>query len=106
MTDKTNLLGYELFKKHVNKRLSNIFDILGYNAYKLVSAKDEFYISNNKKKILDFSSSLGVNNIGHNNIFIKNEIKKTLDKNPINIIKTGINPYQGILANEIYLNFS
>jgi len=86
------------YKNHINKGLHSAFKILGYNSLDIKSAKDCYINLRNGKKILDFTSSIGVLVLGHNNQKLQNIENKFNKLNIIESQKFGDNKLQAALA--------
>ena len=86
------------YKNNINPQLHNAFNILGLSNLDYVSSKGIFIHLENGEKIYDFTSGLGVLNLGHNHPRI-NEIEiKCIENNTVDILKIGINKQQALLA--------
>ena len=90
-----------LYKKYINPGLSKAFTIFGYNSLDIKKAKNSFIYLNNGSKILDLTSSLGVNNLGHNNSEINAAERYYNSKYQIDCQKFGVNKLQSVLANNL-----
>jgi acetylornithine/succinyldiaminopimelate/putrescine aminotransferase len=88
----------KLYKSYINPGLSRAYSILGYNNFEIVEASGSWLKLKNKKKILDLTSSLGVNNLGHNNKDIIKAENFFSSKNYIDCQKFGVNKLQSVLA--------
>jgi acetylornithine/succinyldiaminopimelate/putrescine aminotransferase len=86
------------YKEHLDKGLLNAYKILGLSKIDVVKAEGLFIMLDDNRKILDFTSSMGVLALGHNHPKIVNAEKKYLDSNKINAIKVGPNKLQAALA--------
>ena len=79
------------YKNNINEQLFFAFKILGLDNLDYVSSKGMFIHLENGKKIYDFTSGLGVLNLGHNHPKI-NEVEMNCIKNDtLDILKIGVN---------------
>ncbi len=89
-----------LYRSHISKDLTNIFKVLGYNNFQPTSAYGlKLFEADNY--LLDFSSGLGVLNLGHNHKVVKNAQQYCIDENIPNVYKLGVNRYQAGLAHNL-----
>lgn len=88
----------ELYKKHLNPGLLEIYTILGLNEMDIESAEGvEIYLRDGRK-ILDFSSSIGVLGLGHNHPRIIAAEKLCHEMKLIDAIKVAPHKLQAALA--------
>ncbi len=89
------------YKNNINEQLFFAFKILGLDNLDYVSSKGMFIHLENGKKIYDFTSGLGVLNLGHNHPKI-NEVEMNCIKNDtLDILKIGVNKQQALLAQKL-----
>ena len=87
-----------LYRKHINPGLYSIYKILGFNEMDIKYAEGLELVLSNGKRILDFTSGIGVLGLGHNHKSIVNAEKKCHDLSVIDVQKFGINRLQSVLA--------
>ena len=87
-----------LYKDHVNKGLFNIFNLLGTSNIDVSKAEGAKVELRDGRVLLDFSSGMGVLNLGHNHPRILAAEKKCHEKKEIDILKIAPQKLQGILA--------
>jgi acetylornithine/succinyldiaminopimelate/putrescine aminotransferase len=91
----------ELFARHLNKYMLQIFDVLGLGDMDIVSAEGMEITLRDGRRLLDFSVGLGVASIGHNHPRILAAEKKCHDLKVIDCIKLAPHKLQGALAHNI-----
>ncbi len=91
----------KLYRDFVNTPLAAIFKILGLTPFDYTHASGSFIYLKNGKKILDYSSSCGVLNLGHNHIEIKAAEQYCLDNDLVDMLKFGNHKLQAVLAHNL-----
>ncbi len=86
------------YKNNVNPQLHNAFKILGLDNLDYVSSKGMFIHLENGERIYDFTSGLGVLNLGHNHPRINEVEVRCIENDTVDILKIGINKQQASLA--------
>lgn len=90
-----------LYRKHINPGLLSIYKILGFSSMDIESAKGLEIKLKDGRKILDFTSGIGVLQLGHNHPKIIEAEKLCHQIDNIDVQKFGINRLQSVLANNI-----
>ena len=90
-----------LFKKHVNKYLMEIFEIIGTDKFHINKALGAEFFLDNGKKIIDFSGGIGVVGVGHNHPRIIAAEKKCHEKFVVDSMRMGPSKLQAALAYNI-----
>lgn len=88
----------KLFRNYVNTPLSAIFKMLGLENFDYTHAKGSYIYLKNGNKILDYTSSCGALNLGHNHPEIKKAQEFCLNQDTLDMLKFGNNKLQGVLA--------
>ena len=89
----------EYYKNNINPQLYSAFKILGLDNLDYVSSKGMFINLQNGEKIYDFTSGLGVLNLGHNHPKINEVEIKCIQRDTVDFLKIGVNKQQALLAN-------
>jgi len=88
----------ELYKKHINAGLLGIYQILGLDKMDIESAEGIHIRLRDGRKIIDFTSAIGILGLGHNHPTILSANQKCLDKKIVNAIKIAPHKLQSALA--------
>ncbi len=88
----------ELYKKHVNAGLLGIYQILGLDKMDVDYAEGMYINLKDGRKILDFTSAIGILGLGHNHPKILEAEEKCRDKKVLNAIKIAPHKLQSALA--------
>ena len=91
----------KLYRKHINPGLLSIYKILGFSSMDIESANGLEICLKDGKKVLDFTSGIGVLALGHNHPRIIDAEKLCHQTNNIDVQKFGINRLQSVLAHNI-----
>ncbi len=91
----------ELYSKHLNKYMLQVFDILGFKDMDIKSAEGIGIQLNDGRTILDFTGGLGVLGLGHNHPRIIAAERKCHDLKVIDSIKIAPHKLQGALAHNL-----
>ena len=98
--DKNNFKDIkEYYKNNINPQLHTAFKILGLDDLDYISSKGMFIHLENGEKIYDFTSGLGVLNLGHNHPRINEVEIKCIQNDTVDFLKIGVNKQQALLAN-------
>ena len=87
-----------LYKNHVNPKLIEIYKLLGLHNIDIEKAKGTYIYLKNGKKVLDFSSALGILSLGHNNDAIIEAQQFCHEHNLIDAFKVGPQKLQAVLG--------
>lgn len=87
-----------LYKTHVNAGLMSIYEMLGFDDIDVTSAEGVYINLRDGRKLLDFTSALGILALGHNHPQIIAAEKKCLDAKMLNAIKLAPHKLQSALA--------
>jgi putrescine aminotransferase len=88
----------KLFRAHVNAPLAAIYKMLGLAKFDYTHAKGSYIHLKDGSKILDYTSSCGALNLGHNHPEIKKAQEFCNNEDILDMLKFGNNKLQGILA--------
>ena len=86
------------YRDNINPQLYSAFSILGLDNFDYVSSKGMFINLKDGKKIYDFTSGLGVLNLGHNHPRINAVEINCINNDTVDVLKIGINKQQALLA--------
>ena len=89
----------EYYKNNINPQLYSAFKILGLDNLDYVSSKGMFINLKNGEQIYDFTSGLGVLNLGHNHPKINEVEINCIQNDTVDFLKIGVNKQQALLAN-------
>ncbi|MBT7611354.1 MAG: aspartate aminotransferase family protein [Bacteriovoracaceae bacterium] len=89
------------FSNYINSPLSSIYKMLGLDHFDYSYAIGSYIYLKNGDKILDFTSSCGALNLGHNHPEIKKAEEFCLQNDIVEMLKFGNNKLQAMLANNI-----
>ena len=92
-----------LFRQYVNPGLVALLDMGEYTSIQPQSALGATIIDSNGRKILDFVSSYGALNLGHNHPKVKAAILEVLANNRVDLSKELLSPYAACLAHNLSL---
>jgi putrescine aminotransferase len=93
----------DLFKKHINPGLVALLEMGEYTAIQPRSAHGTIIIDGAGREILDFVSSYGALNLGHNHPVVKAAIFDVLNKDKVDLSKELLSPYAACLAHNLSL---
>lgn len=88
----------ELYKRHLNKYMLQLFDVLGLADMDIVSAQGAEIELRDGRRILDFHTGLGVVGLGHNHPRIIAAERACHDRHILDSIKLAPHKLQGALA--------
>ncbi len=88
----------ELYARHLNKYMLQLFDILGFKDMDIRGAQGIEIWLNDGRTLLDFSAGLGVVGLGHNHPRIIEAERKCHEQKIIDCIKIAPHKLQGALA--------
>lgn len=88
----------ELYKRHVNAGLIGIYELLGFTKLDFESAEGVYINLKDGRKLLDFTSAIGILALGHNHPRILEAERKCLDRKIINALKSAPHKLQSALA--------
>ena len=91
----------ELFREYINPGLVSLLEMGEYTAIEPHSARGTTIIDKNGRKILDFISSYGALNLGHNHPDVKKAIIDILHDEKIDLSKELLSPYAACLAHNL-----
>jgi putrescine aminotransferase len=92
-----------LFREYINPGLVDLLDMGEYTSIQPQSALGATIIDGKGRKILDFVSSYGALNLGHNHPKVKAAILDVLVKNRVDLSKELLSPYTACLAHNLSL---
>lgn len=99
--DLDNKTANELYSRHLNKYMLQIFDILGLKDMDIKGAQGVEIWLNDGRVLLDFSAGLGVLGLGHNHPRIIEAERKCHERKIIDCIKIAPHKLQGALSYNI-----
>ncbi len=91
----------ELFREYINPGLVSLLEMGEYTALEPRSACGTTIIDQKGRKILDFVSSYGALNLGHNHPHIRKALIKTLRDEKLDLSKELLSPYAACLAHNL-----
>jgi len=91
----------ELYQKHHNPGLTEIFQTLGFNKIKVTSARGNYYFTEDNQKILDLWGGYGCLNLGHNHPGILKARENFSQAQGVEICMAFYSPYVAALAANI-----
>jgi putrescine aminotransferase len=91
------------FKKHINPGLVALLEMGEYTSIKPQSAKGATVVDGKGRRILDFVSSYGALNLGHNHPEVKAAICEVIDNERVDLSKELLSPYAACLAHNLSL---
>ena len=92
-----------LFREFINPGLVDLLEMGEYTDIEPVSAQGAVVVDARGRKILDFVSSYGALNLGHNHPKVKAAIVNILENNRVDLSKELLSPYAACLANNLSL---
>ena len=92
-----------LFREYINPGLVALLDMGEYTSIQPQSAQGATIIDSNGREILDFVSSYGALNLGHNHPKVKAAILEVLANNRVDLSKELLSPYAACLAHNLSL---
>ncbi len=93
----------ELFRKYINPGLVALLEMGEYTSIEPRSAHGAIIIDGKGREILDFVSSYGALNLGHNHPVVKAAILDVLHKEKVDLSKELLSPYAACLAHNLSL---
>jgi len=93
----------EMFRVHINPGLVALLEIGEYVAINPQSAQGAVITSTEGKEILDFVSSYGALNLGHNHPRVIDAMQKVQNQQRIDLSKELLSPYTAFLAHNLSL---
>lgn len=93
----------ELFRKYINPGLVALLDMGEYTAIEPRAAHGATVIDARGREILDFVSSYGALNLGHNHPKVKAAIMDVLARDKVDLSKELLSPYAACLAHNLSL---
>ena len=93
----------DLFREHINPGLVSLLEIGEYTAINPRSAKGVMITSNSGEKIMDFVSSYGALNLGHNHPHVIKAMEDVMGENRVDLSKELLSPYTAFLARNLSL---
>ena len=97
----TNKQVRELYKKHVNPSLEQLFGAFGAGHEEVESSEGVWIQTKNNGKILDVTGGIGVLSLGHNHPRILNARIEFQKKKKMEVHKTMFSPYLAALSHNI-----
>ncbi len=93
----------DLFRKHINPGLVSLLEMGEYTAINPQRAEGAVITSSNGEKILDFVSSYGALNLGHNHPRVREAILHVFNTYRVDLSKELLSPYAAYLAHNLSL---
>lgn len=93
----------ELFREHINPGLVSLLEMGEYTTIKPQSAHGAVITSGSGRKIIDFVSSYGALNLGHNHPHVIKAMQDILAENRLDLSKELLSPYPAFLARNLSL---
>ena len=93
----------EMFREHINPGLVALLEIGEYTAINPQSAKGAVITSTDGKEILDFVSSYGALNLGHNHPRVIQAVQDIQNQQRVDLSKELLSPYTAFLAHNLSL---
>lgn len=93
----------EMFRTHINPGLVALLEIGEYTAINPQSAKGAVITSTEGKEILDFVSSYGALNLGHNHPRVIQAVQDVRNQQRVDLSKELLSPYTAFLAHNLSL---
>lgn len=94
----------EMFRSHINPGLVALLEIGEYTAINPQSARGAVITSTEGKEILDFVSSYGALNFGHNHPRILQAMQEIQNRRQVDLSKELLSPYTAFLAHNLSLS--
>lgn len=91
----------ELFRKHINPGLVTLLEMGEYTDLDPVRAEGAVITTSDGKRILDFVSSYGALNLGHNHPKVSGVVRSLLDEQRVDLSKELLSPYTAYLAHNL-----
>ncbi|RUM35013.1 MAG: putrescine aminotransferase [Desulfobulbus sp.] len=91
----------ELFRKHINPGLVVLLEMGEYTAITPVHAEGAVITTQENKHILDFVSSYGALNLGHNHPQVLNAVQEVTENKRVDLSKELLSPYAAYLAHNL-----
>lgn len=93
----------QLFKDHINPGLISLLEIGEYTSFEPQYAEGPYIYGSDGRRIIDFVSSYGALNFGHNHPGISKAVIKTMQEQRADLSKEIISPYPAFLAHNLAL---
>ena len=101
VADRPRAEAVELFRKHINPGLVTLLEIGEYTAINPVRAEGAVITTDDDKKILDFVSSYGALNLGHNHPEVCRAVQQLAEAKRVDLSKELLSPYAAYLAHNL-----
>jgi len=92
-----------LFRQYINPGLVDLLEMGEYTSIQPQSAQGAVIVDGQGRQILDFVSSYGALNLGHNHPKVKAALLDILDNNRVDLSKELLSPYAACLAHNLSL---
>ncbi len=93
----------EMFRRHINPGLVALLEIGEYTAINPLSAEGAVITTSDGREILDFVSSYGALNFGHNHPVILQAMQDIQNRGCVDLSKELLSPYTAFLAHNLSL---
>lgn len=103
VTERPYTQTVEMFREHINPGLVALLEIGEYTAINPRSAQGAVITSTDGKEILDFVSSYGALNFGHNHPQIIQAVQDIQNRQQVDLSKELLSPYTAFLAHNLSL---
>ncbi len=103
VTERPYTEAVEKFREHINPGLVALLEIGEYTAINPQSARGAVITSSDGKEILDFVSSYGALNFGHNHPRIVRAVQDVQNQQRVDLSKELLSPYTAFLAHNLSL---
>ncbi len=91
----------ELFRQHINPGLVTLLEMGEYTTIEPLRAEGAVITTTDTKKILDFVSSYGALNLGHNHPKVSAAVRELLSCQRVDLSKELLSPYAACLAGNL-----
>lgn len=91
----------QIFRRHVNPGLATLLEIGEYTALDPIRAEGSYIYCRDGRRVVDFVSSYGALNLGHNHPQVAAAIKSVLDEKRLDLSKEMLSRYTAFLANNL-----
>ena len=92
-----------LFRQYINPGLVDLLEMGEYTSIQPQSAQGAVIVDGQGRQILDFVSSYGALNLGHNHPKVKAALLDILENNRVDLSKELLSPYAACLAHNLSL---
>lgn len=93
----------ELFREHINPGLVSLLEMGEYTTINPKSAKGSTITAQSGQKIIDFVSSYGALNLGHNHPHVVRAMQDVVNEERVDLSKELLSPYTAFLARNLSL---